>query len=159
MPDDLVKEPDEKEEDYQERMLRVAAWPKRTASIQASWVRCARIILAALDILQEHDSKGHQLRGCVDGKRYYFDAKVFYEYICICFHQGLSVRVWKSKPMSPTNVQKDQLAAWYLKKARELEREVSAQWLSGKSLDAQFPRYTLDELWGGPEQFHSHKSP
>ena len=134
--EDSAQSPDESHAEYKDRLQRLAQFPEKDASQQARWIRCAMIARVALSFLQNEATKGKVLGGTTkEGQHYYFHPKSFYEYVWICFNQGLGVRGWtKQPPRPPSAASESDEGGWYAEKASDLEKEIID---GGTSLDDQ----------------------
>jgi hypothetical protein len=106
------------------------------------------LVQAALVFLQEEKRKGSILCGGMGLRSYYFSPQSFYEYMWMCFNQGLGYQFIKP-PLAPTTLSDNERGYWYSESATKLSQEVIQKWHNGLSLEEQLeciPRsgYGLD---------------
>lgn len=130
-------------------MERKAAAPGRIAETEANWLKNALIMTNALDCLQNLSAQGHTLSVRANGKWKYYDNKVIYEYVWVCYNQGFGPRAWKKKPPMPPVRDRGE---WFRMKALALEKEITANWGNGVALEEMIELWTPAELLVGPDK-------
>jgi len=134
--EDLLQYSGEGDEAYQERLKRLAARPEKSASRQASWLRCALIVITALDFARQEAPKRELEISFISDR--------FYQYVWICLNQGLGVRVWKKQPpLLPSHIIGYARAAWYAETASGIYNTVVLRWYEGKPLEEQLGGWNL----------------
>lgn len=144
---DRVWYPDGSYSQWHERQQKLDIWPQRQAQEECGWIKRAMIITRTLHFLAKQSEGGFPMRGCREGRRYYFAPRDLYEYMWMCLNQGLGVRAWKQEPpQPPDDLQDCQKPGWYTQEAARIEEEVRSKWEQGEALEDQIPGWTREGL-------------
>lgn len=129
-----LQDPTEDDDQYRERLRLIDAAPQRETDGEAEWLKCAMIVSAALSLMAKQGPHG-TTRFSDKGRLYSFNPRRFYNYMWICLHEGRGTAAWiVEPPQPPENLDNDQMADWYAKKAEAIVTQVRTRWNQGVCL-------------------------
>ncbi|KAB8212772.1 hypothetical protein BDV33DRAFT_186185 [Aspergillus novoparasiticus] len=143
-----IRDPEETDEDYLNRMDRVNTWPARSTATEAKWIWRAQVVIRAMKFAHENtiwDSAGVSREWVCR-----FRPKDFYEYSWICLREGQGVRAWnyygQPPPLPPNELSTQEEAEWYYKAAERDQGRILALWHEGQELQHISDQLALKDL-------------
>ena len=141
-----IQDPTEDNDQYREGLRLIDAAPQRQTDEEAEWLKCAIIVSAALSFMAKQGPHGNT-RFSEKGRLYYFNPGRFYNYMWICLHEGCGTSAWIIEPpQPPEDLDDDQMADWYVKKAEAIVTQVRARWNQGMWLRTLLLRWAPSDM-------------